>query len=177
MKPLAVGIVGSKNTGKSTFTLKLSDLMVNMGLKVAIIKYSHSHYTIEPKSKDSALFHESGVENVIFSSPYEIVSYLKKLKDKYTPLDELLKLIPDKTDIVLCESYPSKLNPIPLIFIIKDPSDFMETKTRYNELQPLFISGPYTNTHQGDLEGIPLLSLERSDDLPLISKILQEMSD
>ena len=175
MKPLIVGIVGSRNTGKSTFTLVLSDFLVNMGMKVAIIKYSQSHYTVEPKSKDSALFHKSKAKNVIFSSPYETVSYLKNIQEKHTPLDELLKLVSDEINIVLCESYPNRFSTIPYIYIIKHIPDFLETKTRYNEQRPLFISGPYTDTHQGDLEGIPLLSFERSEDLPLIAKVFEEL--
>jgi molybdopterin-guanine dinucleotide biosynthesis protein MobB len=175
MKPLIVGIVGSRNTGKSTFTLKLSNFIVTIGMKVAIIKYSQSHYTIEPESKDSALFHKSKAENVIFSSPYETVSYLKNFQEIPTPLDELLQLVPDEIDIVLCESYPSKFGAIPCIFIVKDKSDFVETKARYSEQRPLFISGPYTETHQGDLEGIPLLSFDRSEDLIIISKVFEEL--
>jgi molybdopterin-guanine dinucleotide biosynthesis protein MobB len=175
MKPLIVGIVGSRNTGKSTFTIKLSNFIITKGMKVAIIKYSQSHYTMEPESKDSALFHKSKAENVIFSSPYETVSYLKNFQEMHTPLDELLKLVSDETDIVLCESYPSKFRAIPCIFVVKDTSDFVETKARYNEQRPLFISGPYTETHQGNLEGFPLLSFDRSEDLPVISKVIEEL--
>lgn len=175
MDPLFIGIVGSKNTGKSNFTLKLSDFLINLGLKIVIIKYSHSRYSIEPKSKDSALFHGSKAESVIFSGPFETVVYQKKATKNRISLDQILTYLSDDVDIVLCESYPSKFIAIPFIFIIKAITDFEETKNRFKKQQPLFISGPYAEQHQGDLEGTPLLSFNRPEDLPLISRIISKL--
>lgn len=175
MDPLFIGIVGSKNTGKSNFTLKLSDFLINLGLKIVIIKYSHSRYSIEPKSKDSALFHGSKAEGVIFSSPFETVIYQKNTKKNRVSLDQIMAYFSDDVDVVLCESYPRKLIDIPFIFIIKAITDFEETKNRFRNIRPLFVSGPYAEQHQGDLEGTPLLSFNRPEDLPLISRIISKL--
>ena len=175
MYPLFVGIVGSKNTEKSNFTLKLSDLLLKLGIKVVIIKYSHSRYSIEPKSKDSALFHGSKAEGVIFSSPFETVIYQKNTTGNRVSFDQIKANFSDDVDAVLCESYPSKFIDIPLIFIIKTITDFEETKNRFKNKQPLFISGPYSEQHQGYLEGAPLLSFNRAEDLPLISQIFSKL--
>ena len=160
MKPLLIGIVGSRNTGKTTFTLKCSQLLGKAEITVLIIKFSSSHYSIDPDSKDSALFHGSTTNRVIFSSPYETVTYTK-VKTRST-LEELTKLVPE--NVVLCESYPSSYPKIPLIFIINSVDDYKETKLRYNNQEPIFIiKTPPTKT-KNQLNGLNTLSINVEKD-------------
>jgi molybdopterin-guanine dinucleotide biosynthesis protein MobB len=157
MVPLILGIIGSKDTGKSTVTLKLSSILVDKEINVSIIKFSRSHYTFEPKTTDSALFHTSQAKDVIFSGPFESVIYKKTVKR--SKLNDLMNYISKNVNIVLCESYPNVYPIVPCIFVVRNISDYYETKNRYINFKPLFVTGPYAEEHNKELDGLPVLSL------------------
>ncbi len=170
MSPLVIGIIGSRNTGKSTFTVACSNALSLLGKNVAIIKFSHSHYSFEPDTKDSAIFHETLAKNIIFTSPYETVLYKKT--NKRLSLKYLRKFISNDIDIVLCESYPNSFPAIPSIFTIKSKTDYNETKIRYKAFRPFIVTGIYTDTHTGVLDGVPLLKISNKTDEPKITKLI-----
>ncbi|MFX1515918.1 MAG: molybdopterin-guanine dinucleotide biosynthesis protein MobB [Promethearchaeota archaeon] len=151
-----VGIVGSRNTGKTTTTTNLTNFFVNQGLKTAIIKFMQHKFNIDPSHKDSASLRRTKATTIISTSPYETVLFQKT--EQRSDLQTLLQHIPPGIDIVFCESYPSKFPSIPLIFTCKNIADFYETKKRYNYQNPLFITGIITNENFNTLEGIPVLS-------------------
>ena len=139
MNQTLIGVVGSKNSGKSTFISKCSKFLRDEGYKIAIIKFSHSQFTLDPKNKDSLLFRDSQAEKFVFVSPFEQVTY-QKLQERKKP-KEILSEIEVEVDIVFCESYPNSSKQIPLIFTAKDVNDYLETKTRYKDQKPLFVTG------------------------------------
>ncbi|MHA1993129.1 MAG: molybdopterin-guanine dinucleotide biosynthesis protein B [Candidatus Hodarchaeales archaeon] len=162
MVPLLIGIVGSRNTGKTTFTLKCSQLLGETGLTIFVIKFSSSHYSIDPEGKDSALYHDSNVNSVIFTSPYETVTY-KRVTTR-SNLDELQKLVPESVDIVLCESYPPSFPKIPLIFVIRSFKDYEETKLRYNNQEPILVIKSPSTKKKVQIEELNTLSVEVNED-------------
>ncbi|MCK5342744.1 MAG: molybdopterin-guanine dinucleotide biosynthesis protein MobB [Candidatus Heimdallarchaeota archaeon] len=168
MIPLLIGIVGCRNTGKTTFTLECSKSLGEIGKTVSIIKFSSSHYTMDPTSKDTALFHNSDVETVIFTSPYETVTY-RKIVNR-SSLEDLLKLVPDSVDIVLCESYSSMFPKIPLIFVVRNNNDYEETKLRYNNQEPIFVITTPSPDKRSHIRGINTLSIVE-DKKKIIDKI------
>jgi len=168
-----VGIVGSKNTGKTTTTTNLTNFFVDQGLRVAIIKFMQHKFEIDPSHKDSALLRKTKATTIISTSPYEIVLF--QHTDQRADLQTLLQSLPPGIDIVFCESYPSKFPVIPFIFACKNVEDFYETRKRYSSQDPLFITGIITNEGFNTLEGIPVLSNTDSGQIQqafeLISKI------
>ncbi len=170
MCPLLLGIVGSKNTGKSTFVVEASKALSLKGKKVAIIKFSHSHYSFEPNTKDSAIFHESSATDVIFTSPFETVMY-KKTENRLN-IKNLKKFISKEIDIILCESYPSNFPVIPSIYTIKSKIDYEETKVRYKDFTPFLLTGIYADNHTGVLDGKPVLKITDKTDASRIMKLI-----
>ena len=162
MIPLLIGIVGAKNTGKTTFTLACSTLLEEIGKTVLVIKFSSSQYSIDPNNKDSALFRASNVRAVIFSSPFETVTYQKVTSR--SSKDELLKLVPDGIDIVLCESYPATYPKIPVILVVRNNKDYEETKHRYSYQKPLFIIKSSSTDKEEILSEITTFSLDNMED-------------
>lgn len=173
MNPLLIGIVGSRNTGKTTFTLECSKSLCEIGKSVSIIKFSSSHYTLDPTTKDSALFHSSAVGTVIFTSPYETVTY-QKITSRPS-LEDLLKLVPDSIDIILCESYSASFPIIPLIFVAKNNKDYEETKLRYNDQKPIFVITSPSSAKKIHIRGLNTLSIveDRKEILDQICLLLE----
>ena len=171
-----LGIVGSRNAGKTTTTSNLTDFCVDKGYKVAIIKFMSHKFDFDPDHKDSATLRKTKATTVISTSPFETVLFQQT--DKRTDLQSLLAYLPPVIDIIFCESYPSKFPKIPLIFTCKNVNDFHETKKRYSSQNPLFITGIITNEGFNMLEGIPVLSNNDSGHLQLaLNKILRSQPD
>ena len=170
MTHLLIGVIGSRNTGKSSFTVKACNALTSLGKDVGIIKFSHSHYSFESDTKDSAIFHESSAKNVIFTSPFETVLY-KRTKNRLN-VAEISKFISKDIEIILCESYPSNFHVIPSIYAIKNMKDYSETKIRYRDFTPFLITGIYANDHSGDLDGIPILDVNKKHDLSKIVDLI-----
>ncbi|HCX66445.1 MAG TPA: molybdopterin-guanine dinucleotide biosynthesis protein B, partial [Rhodobiaceae bacterium] len=54
-----IGVVGWKNSGKSTFIVKLVELLTSCGLSVSTVKHAHHEFDIDRPGKDSYLHRES----------------------------------------------------------------------------------------------------------------------
>jgi molybdopterin-guanine dinucleotide biosynthesis protein MobB len=171
MSLIILGVVGNKNTGKSTFISKCSKLLSNMGYKVAIIKFSHSRFTLDPQNKDTLLFRDSEAEKFIFTSPYEQVTYQKVQERKIG--EEIFLEGGKDVDIIFCESYPNNLKNIPLIFTISDYEDYLKIKTRYKDQKPIFITGTLHKISKNSLDNIPVLKIDLiNHQTEIIRKIL-----
>ncbi|SHN66439.1 molybdopterin-guanine dinucleotide biosynthesis protein B [Desulfovibrio litoralis] len=90
----AIAIVGYKNSGKTTTTLKLAEALEKKGLKVAIAK--HTHHNFDKENTDTARFQASGRDVIGIGADESAIFY-----GEFLPL---LKLIPFiKADILLVE--------------------------------------------------------------------------
>ncbi len=151
-----VGIVGNRNTGKTTTTVNLTNYLINLDYKVAIIKFSHHKFSLEPETKESAILRKTKATSFIFTNPYENIIF--QTSDSRTDVPTLLQHLPEDVDIVFCESYPSKFPEIAVIFVCRNSNDYFETKTRFNSQRPLFITGIISENGPDTIEDVPLLS-------------------
>ena len=63
-----MGIVGWKNSGKTTLVVELVRVLTARGLRVATIKHAHHEFDIDQPGKDSYLHRAAGAADVIVSS-------------------------------------------------------------------------------------------------------------
>ena len=59
-----IGIVGWKNSGKTTLTVKLIEEIVRRGYRVASLKHAHHNLRIDDKDTDSARHRRAGASQV-----------------------------------------------------------------------------------------------------------------
>ncbi len=169
MIKLRIGIVGSRNSGKTTTTVNLSDVFSTAGYKVAIIKFMHHKFDLDPNHKDSVVLRQTKADTFISTSPYETVLFQRS--NQQADFRTLLNYISDDTNVVFCESYPSKFPQIPLVFVCKNTTDYYETKERFKH-KPLFITGIIANQNMNTFEKIPILSNTGAKDLQLQLEII-----
>jgi molybdopterin-guanine dinucleotide biosynthesis protein B len=62
------GIVGWKNSGKTTLMAKIIAFYAARGLKVAAIKHAHHGFEVDQEGRDSYRFREAGAATVAISS-------------------------------------------------------------------------------------------------------------
>ena len=165
------GIVGSRNSGKTTAIVDFSNILTQYNLKFAIIKFMHHRYDFDITKKDSEIFRMTNAAMIISASPFETVTYQPQ-KSRLN-LKILKKTLPTDLEILLCESYPAdETEKIPLIFTCLNEDDYFSTKIRYSNQKPLFITGKITNFSLNNLDNIPVLSISKKSDIKEILKIL-----
>ena len=66
--PRLIGIVGWKNSGKTTLVARLVEEFCARGLKVSAIKHAHNQFDIDHKGRDSCHMREAGAYQIALVS-------------------------------------------------------------------------------------------------------------
>lgn len=69
MKPPLFGVVGWKNSGKTTLTVGLVGELTGRGFNVSVIKHAHAKFDVDHEGRDSFRMREAGARQVMLSSP------------------------------------------------------------------------------------------------------------
>jgi molybdopterin-guanine dinucleotide biosynthesis protein B len=110
MKPPLFGIVGWKNSGKTTLMAKLIENFAARGLRVAAIKHAHHAFDIDHEGRDSFRYREAGASTVAVSSRRRF-AIMTELRDGQEPtLAEIAGHI-GGVDIVLVEGFKGERHP------------------------------------------------------------------
>lgn len=99
-----LGIVGWKNSGKTTLVEALVREMTARGLRVSTVKHAHHAFDIDVPGKDSYRHREAGAHEVIVASGQRWALMHELRNAPEPPLDALIaKLAP--CDLVLVEGF------------------------------------------------------------------------
>ncbi|MGH6737036.1 MAG: molybdopterin-guanine dinucleotide biosynthesis protein B [Methyloceanibacter sp.] len=104
------GVVGWKNSGKTTLMTNLIREFTRRGFSVSVIKHAHAKFEIDHPGRDSFKMREAGARQVMLSSPRRF-ALMRELGD--TPemtFDELLPYA-GPCDLVLVEGYKREAYP------------------------------------------------------------------
>ena len=103
-----IGIVGAKNSGKTTLIEKLILNITKMNLKIMTIKHTHHQHTFDTKGKDSYRHRTSGAKLTMAVSPSEFAVYSEN-KDDFIGIIE--DRISDQYDLCLVEGDKFSVTP------------------------------------------------------------------
>lgn len=99
-----VGIVGWKDSGKTTLVVRLVEHFAAGGLRVSTVK--HAHHSVDPDQpgKDSWRHREAGAQEVLLATGARYALFHELRGEPEPPLDELLaRLAP--ADLVIVEGF------------------------------------------------------------------------
>lgn len=111
-----IGIIGYKKSGKTALILKLSDELVKIGYKVAVVK--HINEDLDLANSDTSKYKEV-LTQVAAITPKESVFFLKNKKN----LEEIIKYF--EADIILIEGF-KKEKTFPKIVCLREESEKTE---------------------------------------------------
>ena len=98
------GIVGWKNSGKTTLVERLVSEITGRGFSVSTVKHAHHAFDVDHEGKDSFRHRVAGASEVLLASRNRWALMHEIRDDAEPPLSELLeKLSP--VDLVLIEGY------------------------------------------------------------------------
>lgn len=117
MSPPVFGVVGWKNSGKTTLMTNIIRELTGRGFDVSVIKHAHVKFDVDHPGRDSFKMREAGARQVMLSSPRRF-AVMRELGDRTEmTFDELLAHA-GPCDLVLVEGY--KRDDYPKIEIRRD---------------------------------------------------------
>ena len=117
MTPPLFGVVGWKNSGKTTLMVGLVGELTRRGLAVSVIKHAHAKFEIDHEGRDSFRMREAGACQVALSSPRRF-ALMRELGDAPEMSFADILAYAGKCDLVLVEGY--KRENFPKIEIRRD---------------------------------------------------------
>ena len=101
-----IGVVGWKNSGKTTLIEKLINEFNNRSLTVSTIKHSHHNFSVDKHGSDSFRHFNAGAKETILGSEKKWVKFSRQISDPKPNLAFLIEqIIP--VDIVIVEGFKS----------------------------------------------------------------------
>jgi molybdopterin-guanine dinucleotide biosynthesis protein B len=80
MAPPLFGVVGWKNSGKTTLMVGLIGELTRRGFAISVIKHAHANFEIDHEGRDSFRMREAGAYQVALSSPRRF-AVMRELRD------------------------------------------------------------------------------------------------
>ncbi len=104
MSPPVFGVVGWKNSGKTTLMTGLIRELTDRGFAVSVIKHAHAKFEIDHPGRDSFKMREAGARQVMLSSPRRFALMRELSEAPEMTFEELLPYA-GPCDLVLVEGY------------------------------------------------------------------------
>jgi len=110
MSPKLFGVVGWKNSGKTTLMVGLIGELAGRGLAVSVIKHAHAKFEIDHEGRDSFRMREAGACQVALSSPRRFALMRELGAAPEMPFEEILAYA-GHCDLVLVEGFKREAFP------------------------------------------------------------------
>src|SRR3712207_356132 len=100
-----IGVVGGKNSGKTTLVVRLVEPLTAAGYRVSTVKHAHHEVDLDQPGKDTWRHREAGASEVVLATArrWAIVHELRG-GEAEPPLDELLARM-SPADLVVVEGF------------------------------------------------------------------------
>ena len=105
---IEIGIVGAKNSGKTTLIVELVRELTSLGFRVATIKHTHHRHELDVPGKDSHRHRQAGAALTVAISKSEIALYADPESENVALAREL---IAQRVDLCLVEGNKQAARP------------------------------------------------------------------
>lgn len=123
---IIVSLIGLKKSGKTTTAEALISEFKARGRKVGGVKWMvQSNFTIDTEGKDTWRQKRAGADFVLSMSKDEL-AFIQNRPERPS-FDDILALVPDDTDILICEGVETHIPGIFKVIIAKSPELLAET--------------------------------------------------
>ena len=148
-----IGVVGWKNSGKTTLIEKLINEFNQRGLTVSTIKHSHHNFSVDKRGTDSFRHFNAGTKETILASEKKWIKFSRQLSESKLNLPYLIAQI-TPVDIVIVEGFKDSDHiKIEVVNALSDRKPLYETDRT--------ICGLIINQQQVENSGLP--QFERDD--------------
>ena len=158
-----IGVIGWKNSGKTTLVSKLVDYFSSLNLKVGVIKHAHHSFDIDHPNTDSYKIRKSGAYKTTIVSNKRLAFIEERADDNEIDLKSIIDMNKD-CQILILEGF-KKNNDIPKIevFLKKNKKEYL-----YKNIEKVKL------LVTDDDKSHPLKVLNH-DQISLIAKFIQDV--
>lgn len=158
------GIVGWKNSGKTTLMAQLIQELTDRGFKIGAVKHAHHGFDMDQPGRDSYQFREAGARELAVVSAKR-VAILRELHDQpQPPLADLLRRF-EQVDLILVEGFKNE----PHHKIEARRSDAVDHKPLAGNFPGIVA---IASDHETEIAGLPVFHL--NDISPIADFILRQ---
>ena len=101
-----LGFAAYSGTGKTTLLEKLIPLLVQQGIRLALVKHSHHDIELDQPNKDSYRLRKAGASQVVLAGTHRSICFHEHTQAHDSQLLEQLALLnTDELDLVLVEGF------------------------------------------------------------------------
>ncbi len=106
-----LGFAAYSGTGKTTLLTQVIPLLVQSGLRVAVIKHSHHDFEIDKPGKDSYQLHHAGSSQTLITSKYRSALITENIPQQELSVHQAMQRLDlTQTDLVLVEGFRDEPN-------------------------------------------------------------------
>lgn len=157
-----IGVIGWKNSGKTTLVSKLVNYFSSLNLKVGVIKHAHHSFDIDHPNTDSYKIRKSGAFKTTIVSNKRLAVIEERADDNEIDLKSIIDMNKD-CQILILEGF-KKNNDIPKI----------EVFLKKNNKEYLYKNVEKVNLLVTDDDKSHPLKVLSHDQIPLIAKFIQD---
>tara|TARA_B100000925_G_scaffold44392_1_gene28967 strand:- start:216 stop:701 length:486 start_codon:yes stop_codon:yes gene_type:complete len=157
-----IGVIGWKNSGKTTLVSKLVDYFSSLNLKVGVIKHAHHSFDIDHPNTDSYKIRKSGAYKTTIVSNKRLAFIEERADDNEIDLKSIIDMNKD-CQILILEGF-KKNNDIPKI----------EVFLKKNKKEHLYKNVEKVKLLVTDDDKSHPLKVLSHDQIPLIAKFIQD---
>ena len=107
-----LGFAAFSGTGKTTLIEQLIPLLIEHGLRIALVKHSHHDIEMDKPGKDSYRLRKAGASQVVLAGTHRSICFHEHQQAHDSQLSEQLALLnTDCLDLVLVEGYRDQAFP------------------------------------------------------------------
>ena len=107
-----LGFAAFSGTGKTTLIEQLIPLLIEHGLRIALVKHSHHDIEMDKPGKDSHRLRKAGASQVVLAGTHRSICFHEHQQAHDSQLSEQLALLnTDCLDLVLVEGYRDQYFP------------------------------------------------------------------
>jgi len=157
-----IGVIGWKNSGKTTLVSKLVDYFSSLNLKVGVIKHAHHSFDIDHPNTDSYKIRKSGAFKTTIVSNKRLAFIEERADDNEIDLKSIIDMNKDCQILILEGFKKNKDIPKIEVFLKKNKKEHLYKNV---EKVKLLVTD--------DDKSHPLKVLSH-DQIPLIAKFIQD---
>lgn len=105
MKKKVFGISGWSGSGKTDLICRLIEFFSKKNIKVSTIKHTSHRFSLDKEGKDSFMHSKKGAYEVIIGGNNKWAMFHNGNKNETLSVDDLVKKISKKTDLILIEGF------------------------------------------------------------------------
>lgn len=152
-----VSILGTKKSGKTTVVERLVPVLKRRRLNVGTLKYiHHESFTVHAKGRDTTRHWEAGADTVLAVAPGE-TAMIHRTGGGHATLDEVRPLIPDETDVLLCEGLILAGHDVRTVVCTKNESEAVAMLAELPEDAHVIAVSGVVSKRGGHVAGLPAL--------------------